>query len=540
MNRLVRKTGLIAAAVMAVTSSGALLSAGTAYAASADTVTVTPSTGDQDTNTLAFTISSVCPSGTNNFQVVMFGPGIDPAGTLLVGQTAYTNQTTYGSPVTFKDVFVDQGVSSPSGTYATNWQCRNGGNVLKTYTGAVKFTPTAAFSGTYVAAIPTSTTLDAITTPVTYGASSSLSATVSPTDANGKVQFFDGSAPLGAPQTLNASGVATSSATLPAGSHSITAAFVPNSGAAHTASTSDPQTVVVNQGATTATLSASPASTQTQYSSVTFTATLGSAIPGNVNFKSDGTTIGGCATQAVSGTTATCSTSGLAQGTHLISVVFTPTDTTNYSSYSTPAGQELSYQITAPSAFAQDYEDISATVIPGSLLISVADHNVNLGTATINSAGDLFVAQGTLNPVTITDTRAGDTGWTSSGVLTGLPTQPSGANGDFVGQNDNTHRVNKFNLGWTPSIYTVGGVPQIAAHQTGLHLGGPVSPASQQTGGTTPSDSAAGLGSARSFASADAGKGSGTVKLVADLTLNIPTSVQPDTYTSRLTFTVTG
>jgi hypothetical protein len=75
---------------------------------------------------------------------------------------------------------------------------------------------------------------------------------------------------------------------------------------------------------TTLTSSGSPVSAG---SNVTFTATVaGSAPTGTVNFTDGGTTIAGCGAVALSGTgnsrTATCSTSSLAAGVHIIGVAY--------------------------------------------------------------------------------------------------------------------------------------------------------------------------------------------------------------------------
>ena len=539
MKRFLRTTGLTAATLTVASATAVLLGGGSAHAA-ADSLSVSPATGDQDTN-VTFNTSGPCAAPASAVRVLVTGGAFTGNDDYIVGNTSLGSVPNNGQggktipgTLTFKELFQgDGGPVDPTGTYTVTAQCLDGATVTQSFPGSLTFTKTTgAFNGTYAAPISTSVTLAPVSSPVAYGSSVDLSSTVTPADAAGKIQFKDGSTNLGAPVTPNASGVATfSSSTLGAGDHVLSASFVPNAGSAHLASDSNTQSLTVTKGSASVTLSASPTGSQQQYQNAVFTATFGSAIPGSAQFTSDGSSI--CSPITVSGTTASCSTSALPVGTHLIALTFTPNDSANYNSYSTPAGQELSYSITAPSASAQDYEDITATVTPGSLVISVADHAVNLGTAAINSAGDLFVATGALNPVTITDTRAGDSGWLATGVLTGLPTAPAGSNGDFVGTGDSAHRINKANLGWVPAKQTA------AAHQDTLTVGGTVAPASAEPG-STPSDASLGLGNSRLFASADAGHGTGTAVLGAALTLNIPTDTTPDTYVSRLTFTVTG
>jgi hypothetical protein len=512
-----------AVAVSAVLGAGI----GTAYATQLGTLSITPTSGDQDT-TPTFNTSAACPSGATNVQVTISGS--NGSGTFtdnMVGNSSLSAFSGNGSggktipaTVTFKDIFQANSVVSPSGTYTLTAICRTASDAtsLGDFVGSVKFTATGTFLGTYVAAQPTTTVLS-LSNPgtVAYGTSETLTATVSPAVA-GSIQFKDNGTNLGTPVTLASGSAAKTVSNLAAGSHTLTADFLPAGGSSDpNQPSSDSKTLTVTQSGATLSLSASPAGTQQQYQNVTFTATLSQAIPGTVQFKVDGSNAG--SPRPVSGTTATYSTTSLAVGTRTISAVFTPTDSTNYGPATAP---DMTYDITAPNFSTSDYEDISATVVPGSLTISVASHQVDLGTATINSNGDLFVATGALAPVTITDTRAGDAGWSSSGVT-----------GDFAGQSSSSHQVNAYDLGWVPSVVTK------AAHQTGLTVGGTVAPAALEPG-STPSDPSVGLGSSRAFASAPSGSGTGTAVIGAALTLNIPTDTLPDTYTGRLTFTLTG
>lgn len=523
MKRLIALT--LATAV--ATGTGALLAA-PAHAAQIGTLSVSPTSGDQDT-TPVFDTSGACPANATNIRVAITGSGIANDGNNnMVGNSglaAYNSNgrggKTITATVTFKDVFQSYGVVSPSGTYTLTAICRTAsdGTSLGDFVGSVKFTPTGTFAGTYTAAVPTTTVLTLSDPgPIAYGSSETLTATVSPAVA-GAIQFKDNGANLGAPVTL-ASGTASKTvSTLAAGSHTLVAEFVPAGGASDpNQPSSDSKSLTVTQAGTTLALSASPAGTQQQYQTVDLTATLSQAIAGTVQFVVDGVNTG--APRPVSGTTATYSTNSMAVGTRTISAVFTPSDTTNYSPATAP---EMTYTITSPGVVVSSYEDISATVVPGALTISVDANQVDLGTAVINADGDLFVATGQLSPVTITDTRAGDSGWSASGQVA-----------EFTGANDASHRVNEYNLGWAPAAIDV------ATHQQGfLVVGDAVLPAALSPG-ATPADGTLGLGSSRDFASAPAGHGTGTAKLGAGLTLNVPTDTLPDTYTGRLTFTLTG
>ncbi len=525
--RLLRPLGLgVATAIAAATA--VLFGAGAANAAQIGTLSVTPDSGNQDTSPV-FNSSGPCPGSATNVEVKITGSGItDDGNNKMVGNSglaAYSGNASGGktipATITFKDVFQSYGVVSPSGTYTLTAICRTAADAtsLGEFVGSVAFTTTGTFSGTYVAPVATATTLSLSNAgPIAYGTSETLTATVSPSSAAGSIQFTDNGTNLGSPVALSGGSAQTTVSTLGAGSHTLSASFLPAGGASdQNQPSSDSKSLTVTKAGATLALSANPAGTQQQYQNADFTATLSQAIAGTVQFVVDGVNTG--TPKTVSGTTATYSTNALAAGTRTISAVFTPTDTANYDGATAP---DMPYTITSPGVVVTSYEDISATVVPGSLTISVDSNQVDLGTATINAAGDLFVATGSLSPVTITDTRAGDSGWSASGQV-----------GDFVGQNDAAHQVNAYDLGWTPSTIL------IAAHQAGLTVGGAVAPAAVEPG-VTPSDVSLGLGAARLFASAASGHGTGTAKLGAALTLNIPTDTLPDTYTGRLTFTLTG
>lgn len=524
MNRVLRL--LCLGVATAVAAGAATLLAPAANAAQIGTLSISPSSGDQDTP-VTFNTSGPCPGSATNIQVKITGSGISNDGNNnMVGNTslsAFSGNAQGGKTIpatqTFKDLFQAYGVVSPSGTYTLTAVCRTAadGTSLGDFVGSVSFTPTGTFAGTYVAAVPSATSLSLSNPgPITYGTSETLTATVSPTPSGGSIQFKDNGTNLGSPVALSSGSASKVVSNLATGSHTLSADFVPAGGSGDQPS-SDSKSLTVNKAGATLTLSANPAGTQQQYQNVDFTATLSQAIAGTVQFKVDGANTG--TPRTVSGTTATYSTNSLAVGTRVISAVFTPTDTANYN----PAtAADMDYTITSPGVVVTSYEDISATVVPGALTISVDSNQVNLGVATINASGDLFVATGQLSPVTITDTRAGDAGWSASGQVA-----------EFVGQNDAAHKVNQYNLGWAPSTIA------IAAHQTGLTVGGAVTAAGLEPG-IVPSDVSLGLGSSRLFAAAAAGHGTGTAKLGAGLTLNIPTDALPDTYTGRLTFTLTG
>jgi hypothetical protein len=146
-------------------------------------------------------------------------------------------------------------------------------------------------------------------------------------------------------------------------------------------------------------------------------------------------------------------------------------------------------------------ETVSTEVLPGALIISVEGQEVTLPSPTLTPDARMLVTSGRLRPVRVTDTRAGDPGWTLSGQVSDFA---SGAN-----------RISAANLGWAPSV--LAGSPAVVA--------GPVV------------EPGAGLSVSRTLASTPAGRGLGTADLDALLSLNVPTTTNAGIYTAVLTLT---
>jgi surface-anchored protein len=160
-------------------------------------------------------------------------------------------------------------------------------------------------------------------------------------------------------------------------------------------------------------------------------------------------------------------------------------------------------------------KSVTATIdaTEGALVISVDPENraVTLPAATLSAAGDRWESTGALRPVTVTDTRASQPGWTASGqVADGF--QTSGGT-TFAGGY----------LGWTPSVTTQGNRQGVVAGPV-AHPYGTVQPHT-------------GLGGSAVLASAPGGKGLGTAQLDATLKLSVPTDTAAGTYTGTLTLT---
>jgi hypothetical protein len=168
------------------------------------------------------------------------------------------------------------------------------------------------------------TTLASAPNPSGVGATVTFTATVSGTAPTGTVGFTDNGATLGecAAVALSGSGnvrtAVCATSALGAGAHSVVATY--SGDGANTGSTSN--TLVQNVAATATTTGlASSANPSPAGAAVTFTATVsGSAPTGTVGFTAGGSTIGGCAGVALSGSgnirTAACTTSALGAGNH--------------------------------------------------------------------------------------------------------------------------------------------------------------------------------------------------------------------------------
>ncbi|WP_207914319.1 choice-of-anchor M domain-containing protein [Micromonospora sp. KC213] len=159
-------------------------------------------------------------------------------------------------------------------------------------------------------------------------------------------------------------------------------------------------------------------------------------------------------------------------------------------------------------------QTISASIdeTQGSLVISVNpdDRAVVLPPAQLTARGDRWESNGELRPVTVTDTRAGQPGWSASGQI------PA----DFTGPGGATFSAGY--LGWSPRVLTQGSGQGVVA-------GPEVAPYVVGTGG--------GLGASAVLGSASAGAGRGTAQLGAGLRLSLPTETAAGTYTATLTLT---
>jgi len=296
--------------------------------------------------------------------------------TQIVNQAATTttvssspNPSTYGQNVTFTATvsplsatgtvqFFDGSTSLGSATLtggsasvSTASLSVGSHSITATYSGDSNFTGgTSAVFTQNVNQPGTTTTVTSSLNPSTYGQNVTFTATVAPSSATGTVQFFDGSMSLGS-ATLTGGSASVSTSSLSAGSHSITAIHSGDSN--FSGSTSAALTQIVNQVATTTTVTSS-LNPSTYGQNVTFTATVSpSSATGTVQFF-DGSTSLGSAT--LSGGSASVSTSSLSPGSHSMTATYR-----GDSNFSTSTSVVLIQEVNGPPGFT-----LSAT--PSSLL----------------------------------------------------------------------------------------------------------------------------------------------------------------------------
>src|SRR6266849_3578312 len=183
-------------------------------------------------------------------------------------------------------------------------------------------------------------TVTSSSNPSVFGQPVTFTATLTPANATGTVQFLDGVTNLGAPVTVSNGTATLLTSSLSIGGHSITAVYSGDSNFAGSTGSLPTQTVNQAQSSTNISSSTNPSMFR---QTVLFTATVSAVAPslgtptGTLQFKDGSTNLG--APVAVSNGSATFSTSSLAVGQHSI--------TADYSGDSNFAGSTASYSCDA-------------------------------------------------------------------------------------------------------------------------------------------------------------------------------------------------
>ncbi|MEV4312600.1 Ig-like domain-containing protein [Actinocrispum sp. NPDC049592] len=508
--------------VFGAATAATLALAGTASAGTLGTLTIQPPSG-QDTTAPIVRTSAGCTADSDAYYAYVFGPGGFAPGLIATPTTDVNLSTTAGFPVqlglSFKDIAVDNSTTVTPGKYDIRVSCIDSFSqeVKGTFDTSIWFTSATAYQNTDPAAPVTTSTALAVTPagPVNQGTNVTLTATVTPgaAAAGGTVQFKDGATNLGSPVAVNQGTATLSTTALPVGTRSLTAVF------SHTASnisgsTSPAVSYVVNAPVatpTTTALSVTPSGSVAQFSTVTLNATVAPAgAAGSVQFTDNGANLG--SPTVLNRGSATLSTSTLGVGAHSFTAKFVPANPVLY-----VASESAQVPLTvSPFAGVSASERISTTVLAGELLISVENQNVTLPSPVMLPDGSLLQTAGAINPVRVTDTRAGNPGWNVSGQVTDF--------GDGA-----SHAINGANLGWTPKVIDKVAAQTITAGPT-VAAGNGLAPGAAAPAGV-------GLSAARTLATATALAGNGTAHLGADLALNVPTSTVAGTYTAVLTLT---
>jgi hypothetical protein len=514
-----RRAGAIGLAA-AVVAGLAVAGAGSAQAATIGTLTGIPATGSVN-GTFGIVASSLCPTGTDGLSALINNAAAGWSEVPLVGfnDTEINNINTTGLQAADTLASIastnNPALTLSPGTYAVRLDCKSGFvDVLGSFTGSFTITGTNyAFDAVTPPTAPASTTTLTVdkTSPQNVGTTLTLNATVTSTaTVAGSVQFKDGSADLGAPVAVSAAGKASlPTSALTGGTHSLTAVFIPTTPANIAASTSDAVSFTITAPAvtTTTTLASSPAA-PTTVDVVSLTASVSPVnAAGTVSFKEGSTTVG---TAVVNGGTASVSLTGLSAGTHSYTADFVPTSSAAF----LPSSASAASVTVTEFAGVKASESITTKVDSGALIITAGGATVDLGTLALNSGNSLLVsAPKDINPVTVTDTRAGNLGWNVNGTVA-----------DFT---SGSNQISSANLGWTPKVISQDSVQTVTA-------GAVVAPGAGIAAGAA---STAGLKSASLLGSAVAGKSIGTAQLGASLVLQAPTSTKPGTYNTTLTLT---
>jgi len=266
--------------------------------------------------------------------------GVTPPSPAIAGSTetltATTIPTTAAGSVQFKDWTTALGspVSVSGGAASMTTILSSGPHSLTaafTPTGSPFAPSTSAAMSYLVNAGSTITTLGVTpASPADKNTAETLTATITPTAAEGNVQFTDGTTPIGSSVTV-ANGTASMTTTLAPGTHSLTAMFAPTDSTEFGSSTSNTVSYVVNApssiNATTTTLKVYPNRAFENFPVILLTNVAPHGATGTIQLL-DGTTPMGAPVPVTAGFALTITT--LPTGTHSLTAVFIPTNPATY------------------------------------------------------------------------------------------------------------------------------------------------------------------------------------------------------------------
>ena len=269
---------------------------------------------------------------------------------------------------------------NPGGdTFAEIWNFSAGAHSLTAvYSGDANYLASTSAPVTQtVNKIASSVAVASSLNPSTFNQTIALSALVTPTTANGTVQFLDGSASLGTAPVSGGAAV-LSLASLSVGAHSITAVY--SGDANDAASTSAILSQTVNKAASSVTL-ASSLNPSTFGQVVTLAAAVTpSAATGTVQFL-DGSTVLGTAT--ISSGSAVLSISSLAAGAHSITAAYSG-DANDVASTSAVLAETVQKAATTTAILSSETRVLLGQSVPFTVAVTpaAASGTVNLMTGT--------------------------------------------------------------------------------------------------------------------------------------------------------------
>ena len=338
---------------------------------------------------------------------------------------------TAGGTVSFFDGVTPLGAATLSGgsaSISTSTLSVGSHSLTAAYAGATDFS--ASTSAVHTHDVNTATTTTTVATspnPSAFGESVAITATVSPAAASGSVEFFDGAISLGS-AALSGGTATINTAAFATGAHSLTSVYAGDG--TYTTSTSAVHTHTVNTASTATTVASTP-NPSVFGQSVTLTANVsvlapGSGTPsGTVTFFDGLTSLG---SSALSGFSASISTSSLATGAHSITASFSGdasfAGSTSSASTHTVTSAATATSVTStpnPSSFG-DAVTLTAsvtTLAPGAGVaggsVTFFDGATPLGSATL-AAGSAAISTSSLSvgAHSITASYAGSTDFSAS------------------------------------------------------------------------------------------------------------------------------
>lgn len=409
------------------------------------------------------------------------------------------------------------------GDYRFVLRCQNnlGTTIFEEWSGGVTFTSPTAWTADALTApkVATTTVVTASPQPVTAGQNVTLTATVNETNAatpTGTVEFRNGTTVLGT-APVDGTGVATLVGPLAAGTYNITgvysgdAIFDTSTGAAPTGFVVSGAPAAATSIALVVTPTTGPANQAVNFEGTVANTAAPSVVPvGSCSFRDGAATVGSSPVNAT-GVCTFVSTAFSGPG-HSFTANFVPTDATLFAA---STSNTVTADYAAPT-FTPDEQTIVVTVPAGTLTIFTPYTPTNplvLSDLTLAADGASLSSSAAFDKVTVTDSRAGNPGWSAS--LT---------RADFLGTAPGSTIPARFSgfENVAPSFIAGNAIQAGDVITTDILANDP---------GFTPGPA--------TFATTAAGNGTGSVDILANFVLRgVPTSTPAGLYTATVTFTV--